>query len=588
MRSGSNLFTHPDEDLFEWESHPQTRERSQSDIEGHSLQLSSPHRLGSSGYEQNAIINALRAQSNNLYTRLLSIEHDTRRTLQLYDSLVRRKLLPLFGNARAGAWYVPPPRVTDFSVNTCSFKSADGHYGAWAASPRRPNIHVFQAILEHGGAVIVDATRAGKRIPDALSKTVPIWCAVLNILILHPDDCVNPEHAQAFLHAHPSVPASEQVAIAARIPSIAKAWRDAGMHTLAPIVQARRQRLSELRPLWTAPSRPTWQDGLPVDQFEFTPVVCISASDAVIPGQRPYVEATGETLVGGVHFPSRNGFSYVQGAGDDEEAWALKLSPQMFWQSRGQILDDYGLEHAPTAENALQIVTERVRVILRRVHSEESEITSLKVLPVWQSRISIAKVTPTGLSAQVDTMRTKFGPFGAILILTGPLNGEECNGATDIKEKAETDVHLFELKTHRGTTDTKYGLERVLGPCLTILRNCCVDRGEHALVCCTSSGGDWTAGLVISWLLWHCISDPDKGLNNNSGCSLSEETASVSGFCVCPVRKESIQLVEKDKIQGMMIRFLATFPDSQLSRATFKQITRFFISLSPKSSLLTD
>lgn len=28
--------------------------------------------------------------------------------------------------------------------------------------------------------VLVDSTRSGKRIPDALSKTVPIWCAVIN------------------------------------------------------------------------------------------------------------------------------------------------------------------------------------------------------------------------------------------------------------------------------------------------------------------------------------------------------------------------------------------------------------------------
>lgn len=37
--------------------------------------------------------------------------------------------------------------------------------------------------------ILVDSTRSGKRIPDALSKTVPIWCAVINraMLILHPD-----------------------------------------------------------------------------------------------------------------------------------------------------------------------------------------------------------------------------------------------------------------------------------------------------------------------------------------------------------------------------------------------------------------
>jgi tRNA A64-2'-O-ribosylphosphate transferase len=32
----------------------------------------------------------------------------------------------------------------------------------------------------HGRAVLVDSTRRGKRMPDALSKTVPIWCAVMN------------------------------------------------------------------------------------------------------------------------------------------------------------------------------------------------------------------------------------------------------------------------------------------------------------------------------------------------------------------------------------------------------------------------
>ena len=28
--------------------------------------------------------------------------------------------------------------------------------------------------------IVVDSTRAGKRVPDALSKTIPIWCAVVN------------------------------------------------------------------------------------------------------------------------------------------------------------------------------------------------------------------------------------------------------------------------------------------------------------------------------------------------------------------------------------------------------------------------
>jgi len=31
--------------------------------------------------------------------------------------------------------------------------------------------------------ILVDSTRRGKHLPDALAKTVPIWCAVMNRLL---------------------------------------------------------------------------------------------------------------------------------------------------------------------------------------------------------------------------------------------------------------------------------------------------------------------------------------------------------------------------------------------------------------------
>lgn len=31
--------------------------------------------------------------------------------------------------------------------------------------------------------MIVDSTRRGKRMPDALSKTVPVWCTIINRLL---------------------------------------------------------------------------------------------------------------------------------------------------------------------------------------------------------------------------------------------------------------------------------------------------------------------------------------------------------------------------------------------------------------------
>lgn len=33
---------------------------------------------------------------------------------------------------------------------------------------------------QRGGCIIVDSTRKGKRFPDSMSKTIPIWTCVLN------------------------------------------------------------------------------------------------------------------------------------------------------------------------------------------------------------------------------------------------------------------------------------------------------------------------------------------------------------------------------------------------------------------------
>ena len=60
--------------------------------------------------------------------------------------------------------------------------------------------------------IIVDSTRRGKRMPDALSKTIPIWCAVLNRLLFEDDWDV--QNLQTLEWA---VGASEQAQIEARL-----------------------------------------------------------------------------------------------------------------------------------------------------------------------------------------------------------------------------------------------------------------------------------------------------------------------------------------------------------------------------------
>ena len=100
--------------------------------------------------------------------------------------------LPLVANERCGSWYIPPWN----KKGSVYFKSTDGHHGQWKFSMRRINLQLLEiAEKNHGlargllrfdlanelySAVLVDSTRRGKTMPDALSKTVPIWCAVMN------------------------------------------------------------------------------------------------------------------------------------------------------------------------------------------------------------------------------------------------------------------------------------------------------------------------------------------------------------------------------------------------------------------------
>jgi tRNA A64-2'-O-ribosylphosphate transferase len=49
--------------------------------------------------------------------------------------------------------------------------------------------------------VLVDSTRSGKKFPDALSKTVPIWCEVIN-------RAISLQHLPAVGASHLRTPAS--------------------------------------------------------------------------------------------------------------------------------------------------------------------------------------------------------------------------------------------------------------------------------------------------------------------------------------------------------------------------------------------
>lgn len=139
--------------------------------------------------------------------------------------------------------------------------------------------------------------------PDALSKTIPIWCTILNRALF-------PSTSHA-LHVPPNVVSpTEKSQIEALLPSFLASFL--ALHPDLPSFLTK-----PLRPLWI-----THDDPLPASTMasaSFHPVVCCTSSRRVVGTE---ISEAG----------------YIQGAGDDTENWALGLTAPIFWAHRDELL----------------------------------------------------------------------------------------------------------------------------------------------------------------------------------------------------------------------------------------------------------
>ncbi|KAE8451790.1 hypothetical protein EG329_002630 [Mollisiaceae sp. DMI_Dod_QoI] len=238
----------------------------------------------------------LKRSTLSIQNRLQSIQHDAAFAERVANAYNR----PLIANERCGSWYIDP----ETKGGSGYFKSTDGHTGVWKFSSRRLNLHLLEIIGGNDGCIIVDSTRRGKRMPDALSKTIPIWCSVLN-RYLFPNESQSHE-----LYTPPQVVSkSEHAQISALLPSFLLALQALKL----PVDNLRQQISKPLRPIWVTPESHL---ELGSEIFgDFHPVICCTVSRRVVGG---------EASEGG----------YIQGAGDDTENWAYGLTPPLFWANK--------------------------------------------------------------------------------------------------------------------------------------------------------------------------------------------------------------------------------------------------------------
>lgn len=224
--------------------------------------------------------------------------------------------------------------------------------------------------MEKGGCIIVDATRKGKRFPDSMSKTIPIWTCVLNRAIqafrrdklmrrsdelcalscksCNGEDCqlqgknsadsgpevnsclcrkalvdISAEDWDCSLHLPLWVSETEKANIESHIEGWIKILKDTG----TDFTFLARSLQKPLRPLWISQKSVVWLNEVPdLDAWNFSPIILVSASSAS--------ESTLRM--------SDNEFSwsYIPGAADDEESWARGLSPILFWKHSYNLIND--------------------------------------------------------------------------------------------------------------------------------------------------------------------------------------------------------------------------------------------------------
>ena len=270
----------------------------------------------------------IRACRRSLRAHLQSIQSDWQVVQQV---ITVTGGLPLVANLRNGLWYAPP---SDFSAN-CYFKSTDGHVSQWKFSLSRINLHIAKLAAEKGGCIIVDSTRRGKKFPDALYATLPIWMAVLNSLLF-------PSHETSELfHSPPWMPPSIRSQIIQLLPSL-----------VASIPQAQRNIIRDalceklicpLRPIWVVPDRDgvlEWHGDIAESFLEAGGdcsgygVINTKANERTV----PIILLCCSRDIDPQDQEQHYSWEYIKGAGDDEENWARGLTPSVFWAHIDDIL----------------------------------------------------------------------------------------------------------------------------------------------------------------------------------------------------------------------------------------------------------
>ncbi|AMD20292.1 HDL452Wp [Eremothecium sinecaudum] len=417
-------------------------------------------------YSLNATSRDIKKEYTSLRNRLQSIILDNK---YMCDEVIPSfPDYPIIPNERCGLWYCRPGQYEQTSY----FKSTDGHTAIWDFSVRRLNFHLLPTLSKHNGLIIVDSTRRGKKMPDALSKTIPIWCAVLNNLILEFTG-----NQQQVLFCPPDIVSpTEYSSIVSKLPHLVEKLKKIDQITGEKLFAMFGGRT--LRPFWVYPGSSLLNVSKDIFTGEMTGAKW-SPPENVIP---LILYTASYQCQDGVD--NKNGFTYVQGAADDHELWAGGLTSNLLWKHFNVLGDPTKSESelASYCQNLLTSEADNLPVA--------SNLKSLFKIDVVNSSLHLAAIrNNTTISKEVAAELEKNYSLTIVCSETVAMGAN---------------VECKSIKIYPMNSDSKKG-SRTLRITLIEIDKLISDhlKNKTPIMICCNTGRDISVGVVLTILCRH-------------------------------------------------------------------------------------
>lgn len=425
---------------------------------------------------------------------------------------------PWLPNKHCGSWYLPPAEwgtnsAAATAINQCGvevyFKSTDGHVGTYAMSLKRLNLSLIQILHKYGGCILVDSS-VRKLLPDSFSRTIPIWCAVMNRIALKyrtelglksssSPFCTNYDNDEWDVALHtPSaiVSLEEYLEISNLIDSrVELLYQSKAIVDIPRFVDFMKK---PIRAMWIANglaqndtiSSSRYPSCSGIDNYFI--IICCNPSRYNSEGGKHHtykIDSDPQNT-----FNQQSDYYYTPGAADDEDSWSRYLTPELFWMNHEKILDSTSTEDE--TDDMIDMV----------VHDSQQQLPKLGSINKYDMWLASDVDRIGEMNLWIGSRRAACPPecwesFDAILNVEYPtMQQSEEEGF--FNQNVSSSRYYLQLPVEEGKRD-KHQLEKWM-PVGLVFIALHLQKNRRVLVNC-AHGRDHSVAIVLAFVSLYCV-----------------------------------------------------------------------------------